>query len=47
MKLKSYFVLYSGQALQNHNENNNKSISSVFSFTKKNPQEFLISSIIR
>lgn len=38
MKLKSYFVLYSGQVLQNHNENSNKNIViPFFSFMKKTP----------
>lgn len=48
MKLKSYFVLYSGQVLQNHNENSNKNIViPFFSFMKKKtPQGFLKSSII-
>lgn len=49
MKLKSYSVLYSGQVLQNHNENSNKNINChfiLFFYEKKTPQGFLISSII-
>lgn len=47
MKLKSYFVLYSDQVLQNHNENSHKNIViPFFSFMKNPPQGFLMSSII-